>query len=65
MPTPASPPPLFTPDNVARDTPELLLKGLQDPTRENARAYFVWQKERFKHIQTFQAFLKEVAKEYK
>jgi hypothetical protein len=64
--TPVTPQwPYFTRENMAPDTPEILLKGLNEPTLESARAFYQWQQERFRRMQAFQAMLRAVAKEQK
>jgi hypothetical protein len=57
--------PYFTRENMAPDTPELLLKGLNEPTLASARAFYAWQQERFRRMQAFQHLLNIVAKEKK
>jgi hypothetical protein len=57
-PQPSPPPaPLFSPETMARDTPPPLLKVLEEPTLENARAFLNWQQRRLARVQEVQQLL--------
>jgi hypothetical protein len=61
LPQPAPEPPkapLFTPETMAPDTPPLLLKLLEEPSLENARAFLDWQHQRFARITEVQQLLR-------
>jgi len=65
-PTPTPPPaprpaPLFSPETLAPDTPPLLLKVLEEPTLENARAFLDWQQRRMARVQEVQQLLRLLA----
>ena len=66
-PPEAAPPseeaPLFSPETMAADTPPLLLKVLEDPSVENARAFVAWQLRRQQRVQEVQRLLKALAAE--
>jgi hypothetical protein len=49
--------PLFTPETVSPDTPPLLLRLLQEPTKANARAFLAWYQARLARIQQVQTLL--------
>jgi hypothetical protein len=57
-----TPPPerLFTPETVAPTTPPLVLRLLQEPTEEHARAFLAWQQARLQRILEVQALLKRL-----
>jgi hypothetical protein len=59
---PAPPPPLFTPETMAQDTPPLMLKLLEDPTREHARAFFAWQQRRDARITAVQPLVRRLTR---
>jgi len=64
VPTPPSPPePLFSPDTMAPDTPSLLLKLLEEPSAENARAFLDWQQQRFERITEVQQLLRQLTRQ--
>jgi hypothetical protein len=63
--SPPPPAPLFTPDNVARDTPVPLLTFLNDRTRENAEAFLDWQAARLAAIWESQEILTTLVRERK
>jgi len=52
--------PLFTPETVAPTTPPAVLRLLQDPTEEHARAFLAWQQARLQRILEVQALLKRL-----
>ena len=58
-PAPPAPPPapLFSPETMAPDTPPLLLRLLEEPSIENARAFLDWQQRRMARIQEVQRLL--------
>jgi hypothetical protein len=49
--------PLFTRENMAPDTPTLMLKLLQEPSVENARKYLDWSAERIARMRDVQQLL--------
>lgn len=51
-PAPTPPPALFTRQTAARDTPELLLTYMNDPTDENGLEYIEWKEARAKALHT-------------
>jgi len=60
-PGPSQPPPavpLFSPETMAPDTPPLLLRLLEQPTLENARAFVDWQHKRYERITEVQQLLR-------
>ena len=57
---PAPPEPLFTPATVAPTTPPAVLRLLQEPTEEHARAFLAWQQARLQRILEVQALLKRL-----
>jgi hypothetical protein len=63
---PAPPPPeasLFSPETMAPDTPPLLLKLLEEPTLENARAFVDWQHQRYERITKVQQLLRALTRD--
>jgi hypothetical protein len=59
---PAPPDPLFTRDTVARDTPPSMMRLLDSPTPENARAFLDWQTARLARAREVQALLRQLMK---
>ena len=63
-PLPPPPPePLFTPQTVSPDMPPLLMRLLDAPSSDNARAYLAWQRERMARITEVQKLLRETMQE--
>jgi hypothetical protein len=62
-PPPPSGEPLFSPETMAPDTPPLLLKLLQEPTRENARAFLDWQQECQTRLTEVQQLLRQLTRQ--
>jgi hypothetical protein len=60
---PSPPEPLFTPETMAPTTPPVVLRLLQDPTEEHARAFLAWQQARLQRILEVQALLKRLQPE--
>jgi hypothetical protein len=69
LPPPLSPPPsppaLFTRQTAARDTPELLLTYMNDPTDANGRSYIAWKEARATALRVRAARLQELWQEWK
>jgi hypothetical protein len=68
-PLPPAPPPLtpsvaplFSPDTMAPDTPPLLLKLLEEPRVDNARAFLDWQQHRAARITAVQQLLRQLTR---
>jgi hypothetical protein len=65
--TPAPPPaasePLFTPETVGPETPLLLLRLLQEPTADNARAFVEWQHARQARMIEVQGLLRALSRQ--
>jgi len=67
-PLPEAPPPavvpalLFTPETVGPDTPPLLLRLLQEPTVDNARAFVAWQRARYTRISEVQDLVRTLSR---
>jgi hypothetical protein len=62
-PAPGAPPPiepLFSPATMAPDTPPLLLKLLEEPTLEHARAFLAWQAQRAARMAEVQQLLRQL-----
>jgi hypothetical protein len=57
---PAPPEPLFTPETVAPTTPPVVVRLLQEPTEEHARAFLAWQQARLQRILEVQPLLKRL-----
>jgi hypothetical protein len=57
---PLQPEPLFTPETVAPTTPPLVLRLLQAPTEDHARAFLAWQQARLHRLLEVQALLKRL-----
>jgi hypothetical protein len=68
-PTPGVPPapayPLFTRQNVAPDTPDIVFEAFQDPTREKVAAARTWLLQRQQVTDRFQALMRELDREEK
>jgi len=68
-PTPPPPPPppsvepLFSPETMAPDTPPLLLKLLEEPSVDNARAFLDWQQQRSARITEVQQLLRQLTRQ--
>jgi hypothetical protein len=62
-PPPAAPEPLFTPETVGPETPPLLLRLLQDPTADNARAFVEWQHARRERMIEVQGLLRALSRQ--
>ncbi len=65
-PTPPPPPPvepLFSPETMAPDTPPLLLKLLEEPSVDNARAFLDWQQHRAARITEVQQLLRQLTRQ--
>lgn len=60
---PAPEVPLFSPETMAADTPPLLVKVLDEPSVEHARAFVAWQLRRQQRVQEVQQLLKAIAAE--
>jgi hypothetical protein len=54
------PEPLFTPETVAPTTPPVVLRLLQAPTEDHARAFLAWQQARLQRMLEVQALLKRL-----
>ena len=61
LPTPASEP-LFTPETMARDTPPAMLRLLEAPTLDNAKAFLAWQQRRLQRVGEVQRLLRSLTK---
>jgi hypothetical protein len=59
-PKESPPEPLFTPETVAPTTPPLVLRLLQEPTEDHARAFLAWQQARLQRLLEVQALLKRL-----
>jgi hypothetical protein len=62
---PSPEPPLFSPETMAPDTPPLLLKLLEQPSVENARAFVTWQHKRYERITEVQQLLRALLRDGK
>jgi len=62
VPSPPQEVPLFSPQTMAPDTPPLLLKLLEEPTLENARAFVDWQHKRYERITEVQQLLRALTR---
>ena len=60
---PAAPEPLFTPETVGPETPPLLLRLLQEPTVDNARAFAAWQQARQARMTEVQGLLRTLSRQ--
>jgi len=60
---PAAPEPLFTPETVGPETPPLLLRLLQEPTVDNARAFAAWQQARQARMSEVQGLLRALSRQ--
>ena len=60
---PLPPEPLFPPETVAPTTPPVVLRLLQEPTEEHARAFLAWQRARLHRMREVQALLKRLQPE--
>jgi hypothetical protein len=67
VPLPPTPPapvaPLFSPETMASDTPPLLLKLLEEPSVDNARAFLDWQQQRSERITEVQQLLWQLTRQ--
>jgi hypothetical protein len=54
---PSPPAPLFSPETMARDTPPLLIRYMQEGTVETADAYLAWEAARAQALQQRLALL--------
>jgi hypothetical protein len=64
-PAPRPPPALFTRQTAARDTPELLLTYMNNPTDENGLEYIAWKEARAKALRVRAARLQELWQAWK
>jgi hypothetical protein len=63
VPIPPSPPErLFSPETMAPDTPPLLLKLLEEPSVDNARAFLAWQQQRSERMTEVQQLLRQLTR---
>jgi hypothetical protein len=62
-PPPPQEEPLFRPETMAPDTPPLLLKLLEQPSVENARAFVTWQHKRTERITEVQQLLRALIRD--
>jgi hypothetical protein len=62
-PPPAAPEPLFTPETVGPETPPLLLRLLQEPTADNAKAFVEWQHARQARMIEVQGLLRALSRQ--
>ncbi len=62
-PPSAAPEPLFTPETVGPETPPLLLRLLQEPTVDNARAFAAWQHARQARMSEVQGLLRALSRQ--
>src|ERR1051325_5060578 len=60
---PPPPAPLPPPQTVSPDMPPLLMRLLDAPSSDNARAYLAWQRERMARITEVQKLLRETMHE--
>jgi hypothetical protein len=51
--------PLFAPETLARDTPPIFARALEEPTPANIDRYLDWQEERLARMSEVQQLLKE------
>lgn len=61
-PAPAKQYPLFRKEEMAADTPELMLQLLREPTAANAERFLAWQQARQERITYVQHLLRTVPK---
>jgi hypothetical protein len=51
--------PLFAPETLARDTPPIFVRALEEPTPANIDRYLDWQEERLARMSEVQQLLKD------